>query len=594
MTRSFSSATLAVLAMLAATGCVSPGERLHGLLDEAWEAQMRWSPTRATSLGDHRYDDRLADLSLAGHAERLGELGGFLERLESIPRAWLSDEDRLNWLVFRHHLQTQLIDAHSGRHLVPVHQLGGPHLGLPLILVSQPFGDLRDYHNYLSRLRAFPPQVDQAIECMRQGIQTGFVPPRVVVEPTLEQMRVHLVADEGTGEFYKPLLEKANRLKPVEAADIEAALRLAISEQVLPAYQRLHDFVRDEYLPACRETVGIWAVPGGDGIYDRLVKRYTTTNWTPEQIHRIGLRELKRIHAQMDEIRRQQGFDGTLGEYVQHLREDPKYRAPSGSWLLAEYRAILDRAVSRLDGLFERLPQARCIVKEMESFRAASAPVAYYNAAALDGSRPGYFYVNTHQPRQRLTYTTEALTYHEAVPGHHLQFMLHAENESLPMFRRHSYVTAYSEGWALYAEGLGLELGGYTDPLQRIGRLTYEAWRAARLVVDTGIHRFRWTRAQAIAFMEENTALARYNIEREVDRYIAWPGQALAYKIGQLRIRELRTAAKERLGQAFDIREFHDRLLADGALPLDLLTERMNNWMNAKTQANAGRASGAP
>ncbi|HUU83502.1 MAG TPA: DUF885 domain-containing protein [Phycisphaerae bacterium] len=586
-------AVAGAFAVALVAGCASPGARLHALLDEAWEAQMRWSPTWATSLGGHRYDDRLADLSLAAQGRRVEELRGFQARLAGIPRETLSDEDRLNGLLFEHHVETQLTDLQSGQHLIPVNQLGGPHLGLPLILVSHPFRNAGDYANYLSRLRAFPGQVEQAIACMREGIRTGFVAPRLTVEPTLEQMQSLMAADPDTNELYKPLLDKPNTLKPAESVEIDALIRMAIAEEVVPAYQRLHDFVRDVYLPACRETVGIWDVPGGEAIYNRVVERYTTTALTPEEIHQIGLDELERIGAEMDDIRRQQGFDGTLPEYLKHLRGDPRYRAPSGAWLLQEYQAILERTEPRLGELFGHLPQAPCIVKELEPFRAASAPAAYYNAAALDGSRPGFFYVNTSELQERVIYTTEALTYHEAVPGHHLQFMLDAENESRPTFRRHVYISAYSEGWALYAEGLGAELGGYTDPLQRFGRLTYDAWRAGRLVVDTGLHRFRWTRAQAIAFMEEHTGLARFNIEREVDRYIAWPGQALAYKIGELRIRELRAAAEERLGDRFDVRAFHDRVLGDGGLPLDILTERVKDWICRQAPAQERQATTA-
>jgi len=564
-------------------GCHSPDRRLNQLLDDAWEAQMRRSPTWATDLGDHRYDDRLPDLSLAAERDWMRQIEQFQRRAEAIPPESLSDAGRFNRELFLDHLETERTDHAARGYLVPLNQLGGPHLSLPLLLVSQPFRDAADYDRYVARLEAFPRQVEQAIECMREGIRTGHVPPKLTVEPTLEQMQVHIVDDPARSELFKPVANAPGSLTPGERVHIEAAVRVAIERRVVPAYRRLHDFVRDEYLPACRETVGVWAVPDGDRIYDSLIARYTTTDKRADEIHKLGLSELGRIRAEMDAIRVRLGFPGPLTDFLAHLRDDPRYRAPSAEWLMSHYQVILDTAKSHLPELFGRLPKADCILMPIETYRAGSAPVAYYNPSTPDGSRPGYFYVNTEQPEKRLTYTMEALTYHEAVPGHHLEFALSAEDPSLPKIRRHNYITAYSEGWALYAESLGDRLGGYTDPLQHAGQFTYDAWRASRLVVDTGIHRFHWTRDQAIAFLEENTGLTRYEIEREVDRYIAWPGQALAYKIGELTIRDLRRTAQEKLGDRFDLRAFHDRILADGPLPLSVLTTRVTAWIDGQT-----------
>ena len=476
------------------SGCVSPEHEFHALLDEAWNTQMRWSPTWATTLGDHRFDDKLADLSLDAHDRRTARLEKFRGRLGGIPRQLLDPEDRRTAELFDRYLDARLLDQRCRGHLTPINQMGGPHQSLPLLLVSQPFHDYQDYMNYGARLAAFPAQVEQIIECMKAGMALGHVPPRLTIEPVLEQLAAHMVDDPDKSELYKPTARFPESFDDLECVELAGMLWHTIEQAVVPAYRRLHEFVEDSYLPTCRDTIGIWDVPDGDRIYDDLVARHTTTDRTPEDIHQLGLDELKRIHAEMEGIRQEIGFEGPLAEFLTHMREDPRDRAPSGSWLMTQYAAILERTTKQLPGLFGRLPKAACVVKEIEAYRAASSPVGYYNPSAPDGSRPGYFYVNTYQPKERVTYTMEALTYHEAVPGHHFQFALHAENESLPMFRRHNYLTAYSEGWALYTEGLGEHLGGYKDPLQRFGRLTYDAWRAARLVVDTGIHRFLWTR----------------------------------------------------------------------------------------------------
>ncbi|MFQ5491178.1 MAG: DUF885 family protein [Phycisphaerae bacterium] len=567
-------------------GCAQSTGRLDTLLAEAWDAEMQAAPTRATQLGDHRFDDRLDDLSPAAHQRRIADIEAFRRRLKSLRRAWLGPADRDRAELFARYLDNQLRLGDAGLYRVPINQMNGLHTDLPLLLVSQPLADYDEYVNYAKRLEAFDEQVDQAIAAMVEGMDLGIVPPRLTVEPVLRQIASQMVEEPFRSELYKPAQRFPDTFTDAQSAQMSARLGAAIRDRVMPAYGRLYEFIKTRYLPACRQTVGIWDIPEGERVYEALVQYYTTTALTPSEIHQIGLDELTRIHSEMDDVRHEVGFDGSLAEFIVHLRDDPQYRAPTGRWLMDQYAGVLERTKPALFRLFGHLPEADCVVKEIESFRAASSPVAYYNPCPADGSRPGYFYVNTYQPHERVTYTTEALTYHEAVPGHHLQFALHAENESLPDFQRHNYVTAYCEGWALYAEGLGRELGGYKLPLQRVGRLTYDAWRAARLVVDTGLHRFKWTRPQAIAFMQQNTALARLNIEKEIDRYIAWPGQALAYKIGEITFRKLRADAEERLGQDFDVRAFHDRLLADGPLPLDILNRRVKNWIEAQAQEN--------
>jgi uncharacterized protein (DUF885 family) len=468
---------------------------------------------------------------------------------------------------------------------MPIKHQGSPHLSFPLMLVYQPFETAEDYRDYIARLRAWPAQVEQTIANCREGVATGYVRSRVIVEKVLPQIQAHLVETPAKSEFYSPVEKFPGSFSEKTRRDLTREIERAIVDAVIPGYRRLNVYVVDEYLPAARTTVGIWDVPDGDAIYDKLIRYHTTTALSADEIHQIGLDEIARIRNEMDKVRVEMGFSGSVDEFITYMTTDPRFKAKSGEELMALARSILDRTEPKLEQLFNRLPRARCGLKEIEAFRAASAPAAYAYPPAADGSRSGYYYVNTHEATKRPTYTMEALTYHEAYPGHLLQIPLDLENESLPMFRRHGSFTAYVEGWALYAEGLGYEIGGYQTPESRFGRLAYDAWRAARLVVDTSMHRKRWTRQQAVDYMKANTGLSELNINSEVDRYIAWPGQALAYKIGELTIRKLRDDAESRLGESFDVREFHDELLAQGAQPLSMLAERMNRWIAARASA---------
>jgi len=423
--------------------------------------------------------------------------------------------------------------------------------------------------------------VDQAIANCHEGIRRGVVLPRVIVRKVIPQIRSHL-GPVKESEFLKPIRQFPDGMDKQTRAELTAELRKAVQDSVIAAYRKLLTFVENEYVPACRDTVGIWAIPDGDAIYDNLARFHTTTELSVDEIHSIGLREIERIHQAMAAVAKEMGFDGSVEQFIDYMRTAPKFKAASREALLDGFRSILKRTTAQMPRLFNRLPRARCEVKEIEAYRAASAAAAYAYPPPADGSRPGYFYVNTYQATHRPTYTMEALTYHEAYPGHHLQLSLDIENASLPAFRRHGEFTAYVEGWGLYAEGLGSLIGGYRDPPSRFGRLTYDAWRAARLVVDTGIHRYHWSRQKAINYMKANTGLSEVNIESEVDRYIAWPGQALAYKIGELTIRRIRIEAERRLGERFDLRRFHDALLCCGAQPLSILETRMRAWVDAQ------------
>ncbi len=540
---------------------------------------MERYPTWATETGDYRFNDRLTDLSEAARLRWNEALGRFLREVRALPAADLSPDDRLT----RDLLERVISDAlreHAALHrdYLPLEPLDGPHLKFPLILVSQPFRNAKDYNDYTARLRAFPKQTDDLITNLRKGRSLKLVAPKVTTQKVLPQIRLHIIDDPTQSEFYKPV-RIADALSEPERKQIAQDIEEAIRGGVVPAYRKLLEFVEKEYLPACRETVGIGAVSGGDKIYEELAGISATYPVKPEEVHQIGLSEVERIRGEMARIQKEVGFTGSLDEFLEHMRTDRKYRFNSDTELVAAADVILQRTKPLMTKLFTRLPKADVVMKEIEAFRAPASPVAYYNPTPEDGSRPGYYYINTYAPQERLRFTLEALSYHEAIPGHHFQMALDQENKALPKFRRYASFTAYVEGWALYTEKLGYEIGGYQDPYSRFGQLTFEMWRACRLVVDTGMHAKGWTRDQAIEFMARNSSLARVDIENEIDRYISWPGQAIAYKLGELRILDMRREAEKKLGDKFDLRAFHDALLAGGAMPIDILESRMQDWI---------------
>ena len=554
---------------------------LKTLTDAYWEARMERFPTAATALGDYRYNDRLEDVSYEAEERYRANITDLLIRAGELDADQLSPEDQFTRALFRRALRDDLLKLDCWGRFLPLNPLEGPHIRLPLLLVSQPFRHAKDYQDYATRLRAFRRQTEDYIKNMRAGISRGIVPPCVIINKVIPQIETHIVQDVTKSELFKPL-QKMNELSDADQKNIRAQITRAITSDVIPAYRSWLRFVRDEYLPACRDTAGIGAIRGGDKIYQKLVYWYTTVRFKSDEIHEIGLSEVKRIRGEMAKIQKEVGFTGSLDEFLSDMRSNPRHRFQTREELYNAADTILNRTKPLMKKLFNRLPEANCVMKEMESFRAASSPVAYYNPSPEDASRPGYFYINTHAPKERLRFTLEALTYHESVPGHHLQMALDQENRDLPRFRRYGSFTAYVEGWALYSEKLGYEVGGYQDAYSRFGQLTFEMWRACRLVVDTGMHSKGWTRQQAIDFMMNNTSLAPIDIEAEIDRYISWPGQALAYKIGELRIVQLRREAEQRLGSRFDLRAFHDTLLAGGAMPIDMLEKRMHEWMNSQ------------
>ncbi len=572
-----------VFSAAASAGDPAPARHaaLRKLFHDYWEHRLRTSPERATYLGDHRYDDRLSRYDEASRLADIEAHRAFRRRLEAIPTGRLSPADALNAELFARVLRERIELAEFPEHLMPIKQQDAPQIAIGMIQQTHPFKTPRDCANYAARLAAFPRQVDEVIAQMREGLRRGIVRPRITIEQSLPQLDALIVNDPVACELYKP----ANSFTDAQGGDAMKRQVRKATESAIGGLRKLRAFLKDTYLPACRQTVGYGFLPDGKRWYRRLARHHTTTSLTPEAIHGLGLDELLRIHTGMRDIMMEVKFTGDLGAFIDALRHDPARHNKTPAEIMRRHAANLKRSDAHLPELFGILPKTPYELKEMEPFRAPAAPAAYYYNAPDDGSRPAYFYVNTYRPETRPIYTMEALAYHEAMPGHHLQLALAQEKKGWPDFRRFEGITAFIEGWALYAERLGYELGGYRDPYARFGQLTYDAWRASRLVVDTGIHYFGWSRDRAIAFMKANTALSDQNIRSEIDRYIAWPGQALAYKIGQLEILKLRRRAERTLGDRFDVRAFHDALLAEGSLPLSTLRTRMTAWIDHRAGA---------
>lgn len=552
------------LAVLLLAGCgpsrkdsMEISKSLHRLCEDYWEAALRNHPTWATYLGDFRYNDRLTDLSEAARDRRAAEAREFLARLKSLDRDLLRDQDRLTAEILQNQLEMSLEEHEHRLWRWAVDPMSGPQADFPQLLNYHP---LEDEAGLRARYRAFPRFLDQYLDNLRAGAEEGRTAARPAVDRVIDQLR---------GMLSKPPEESPFASRPSLLSDA--------CEFVLPAYRRLLKYLDGEYLPKSRERdVGLWALPRGTEAYRFLVHRHTSTERTPEEIHRLGLEELRKIRGEMSRIA---GND--LRAYVDRLRKEPQAGYASAEEIVSAARRLLDRATGTLPKAFRRLPRVSCEVKPIEPYRRKDAPAAYYYRPDEKFTRKGIFYVNTYAPGTRARFTMPALTFHEAVPGHHLQIALAMELEDLPKFRRQAGFTAFVEGWALYAERLADELGLYEDDVERFGMLTLQAWRAARLVVDTGLHALRWTRRQALDFFMENVALSEGEAATEIDRYLVWPGQALAYMIGQIEIRDLREEARRTLGERFDLREFHEAILGNGALPLSTLHRHVREWIAA-------------
>jgi uncharacterized protein (DUF885 family) len=576
--------TLIVLCGILLSACQDPATRLHALFDREWEYMMRQYPTWASELGDRRYNDRWDDESIAAIERRHAHQQQVLRELEQFDEGGLSEQDRLNLRLFRRQYERQVELHPYGWWLIPLDQRRGIQTA-NVLSDSLRFQTVKDYEDWCARLESFPAYMEQTMERMRAGMARGIVQPRVVMDRVPSQIRAHIVDDPARSLFYEPFARLPASFTESQRDALSQRAQAAIRQQVLPAYRRFERFFVEEYLPACYEQVGAWQFPNGQEMYAAMARGHTTTNLTPEQIHQIGLEEVRRIRGQMDAIIRQVNFSGTFEQFLHHLRTDPRFYVTDGQELLRRYRALGKEIDPRIVRLFRTLPRMPYGIDPIPAHIAPDTTTAYYQSPAADGSRAGVYFVNIHRPETRPLYEMEALSLHEAVPGHHFQIALAMEQGELPRFRQHGHFTAYVEGWGLYAESLGDELGLYQDPYSKFGQLTYEMWRACRLVIDTGIHHKRWTRQQAIDFMKAHAAKSELDIINEIDRYIAWPGQALAYKIGELKIKELRARAQQSLGDRFDVRDFHDVVLLGGAVPLDVLEENVDAWISEAREA---------
>ncbi|MBW3570994.1 MAG: DUF885 domain-containing protein [Gemmatimonadetes bacterium] len=571
---------LAALALTApAAAQQTPSERLRQLFADDWEATLRENPVFATSLGDRRYSHLLNPTSPEDVQRRAEENRRFLARLQAIPRDSLTPDERIHYDIYARQRRQGIEEVELGLHLIPITNREGFHTFFPQLAENVPLNNTEDYENYIARLRAFRPWVGQHVALMREGVRTGMVLPSVSLMGIDATIQPHIVDDPAQSLLWAPFAEFPEGVPQADRARLAAAGREAIEQSVVPGYRDFLQFIRSEYVPAARPGIGASELPNGRALYAQRVRVYTTLDLTPDEVHQTGLREVARIRAQMDSLMRATGFTGSFAEFIQFLRTDPRFYVSTPEALMERTSLVLKRMDGELPRLFTRLPRMPYGIKPIPDYIAPRTTTAYYSRPAGDGTRAGIYWVNTYDLRSRPTYEIEALSFHEAVPGHHLQIALQQELEGLPQFRRFAGFTAFVEGWALYAEQLGYEVGFYTDPYSAFGQLTYEMWRALRLVVDTGMHWKGWTRQQAIDFMAENSALTVLNITNEVDRYIAWPGQALAYKTGQMKISDLRAEAQRALGPRFDIRRFHDVVLGSGSVPLTVLEANVRAWI---------------
>ena len=554
-------------------------KELQKYLKDYWELVLKYNPTFATYIGDHRYNNALEDLSEASVTTRINHIKKLLAKTENIDGPSLAPGDQLNHKLLLNTLNNHIWFYNYKTHYMPLNHLSGPHIDFPQIIEYHPFKSPNDYSSYISRLKAFPGQIDQLMEILQTGINNKMTEFGKTIEHVLGQVKSFTEFTPENHPLMTPAQKMPDAISGQDKNEITGTIKETISSKVTPAYKKLLEYLNKEYVRHCRNSEGIWSLPDGENMYSFFVNYHTTTNLTPGEIHKIGKNEVDRISSDIREVMKRVGFNGSVREFAGHVKNMKELNAESSAELLDGYRKILCKMDEKLPDFFGTLPVAKYDIKEIEKYREQAAPAAYYYPPPKDFSRPGYFYVNTYKPEDRPKYGMEALAYHEAVPGHHLQIAIMQELKNIPDFRRYEGSTAFFEGWALYAELLSKEMGFYQDDYSEYGRLTNEIWRAARLVVDTGIHFFKWDRNKAIQYCMENTGLEEHEINVEIDRYIAMPAQALSYKIGELKILELRDKAMSARGALFDIKEFHDRFLENGALPLHILESIMNNWI---------------
>jgi prolyl oligopeptidase len=570
--------TLATGLLVSQAALADAGEDFNALLDEAWEWHLAENPMVASGAGDRRYNTEWRDGSLTAIEQRHLQRRDFLRRVYAIDRAALPEADKLNYELFRRDMQRRVDEHQFKGFLMPFSQRGGVQ-NLDNQANQLRFETVGDFEDWLARMDKIDTVVDQTIEVANRGIERGFVLPRVLMERIPDQIAVQLVENGEESPFYRTFETMPGSITEKDQERLRETAIKTIEDTVVPAYRKLARYFEKTYLPATRETVGLSSLPNGSAWYEFLARRYTTTVMTPDEIHRTGLEEVKRIRGEMQQIIDELGFEGDFQDFLTFLRTDPQFYYDNPDDLYEAYLATSKRIDPELVKLFGTLPRMPYGVKPIPDAIAPDTTTAYYSRPAADGSRAGIYWVNLYRPEVRPKYEIEVLSVHEAMPGHHLQLAIQQEIGDMPNFRRYTGFTAFVEGWGLYSESLGYDLGLYKDAYSRFGALTYDMWRAVRLVVDTGIHYKGWTRQQAIDFFKDNAAKTEHDIVNEIDRYIVMPGQALAYKIGQLKILSLRAQAEATLGDDFDVREFHDVLLGGGALPLDILQRRMDDWL---------------
>jgi uncharacterized protein (DUF885 family) len=573
----------------AITATATADQPFSALLEHYFEERLQLYPFEATAIADPRYDDQLPnDLSQAHRQKLRAFYTKYLDQLDQLDTTRLEGQEKLSYAIFRRDMQINLEGLTFDTHLMPVNQFWS----LPLTLAqygsgssNQPFRTVQDYENFLGRISGFEGWVDTAIVNMRRGLARGITYPRVVMEKTLPQLQAVATGDPTKSVFYGPVTKLPGNFSPADRERLTQAYTKAIREQVVPAYQRLHDFIKNEYLPRTRTTPGISGIPRGEEYYRYLIRYWTTTTLTPDEIFETGRQEVARIRAEMEQVKQQVGFKGDLQAFFRHVNSSPRFNPfQSEEQVLDAYRAIEQRMQPQLNRLFNLVPKSAFEIRQTEKFREASAS-AEYNPPAPDGSRPGIFYVPILNPKTYNAVGMESLFLHEAIPGHHYQISIQQEQQDIPRFRQYSWYGAYGEGWALYSESLGKELGLYTDPYQYFGRLSDEMHRAIRLVVDVGLHAKGWTREKAIQYSLENELTSEEAAIAEIERYMVIPGQALSYKVGEIKIRELRERAERELGARFNLSAFHDEVLKDGGMPLDVLEAKIAAWIERQKKA---------
>jgi uncharacterized protein (DUF885 family) len=556
---------------------------LNALFEEEWQWRLKEDPLSATGVGVNTYNDKLPSVAEKDEERRAHDRQGFLDRLHKIDPSKLNNSDRISYELFEYQLEDAIVDFQFKSYLIPWNADSGFHSGFAQLPRQVPLDTVKDYENYIARLNAFPAYVQQHIELLREAIKVGMVLPEVVLKGFEGTISSHVVDDPTKSVFYDPFAKFPVTVKASEQERLRQEGSKAIQESIVPAYKTLLDFFVNEYRPNSRKTTGASELPNGKKYYEFLVRHYTTLNETPEEVHQIGLREVDRIQKEMQTVIEKTGFKGDYASFLKFLRTDPRFYAKTPEELLKDASYIAKRMDGKLPSLFKTLPRLPYGVEPVPASIAPKYTSGRYNNPTFGSTEPGYYWVNTYALETRPLYNLEALTLHEAVPGHHLQTALASELQGIPEFRRFMYVNAFGEGWGLYSEWLGQEAGFYTDPYSNFGRLTYEMWRACRLVVDTGIHSMGWSREKAMDYLGSHTALSLHEVETETDRYISWPGQALAYKTGEMKIRELRRKAESELGEKFNVREFHDAVLLNGSVTMPILERLVNEYIaNAK------------